>query len=393
MRIAVIVRDLAPGTGLNLVIQNHVEGLAEEHEIRLFLVFPGSSKSRAEAVPCPYPCEKFVAGAVGAQGRKLSRASRYYGVDLERLGWLESRLAEFRADRLVGFDYNVTPFLGLVRSHAPKILHVVDSEILYYASQFRLGKVTYGALKHLLAAFLVGREHFRSCAALVTVSRSDTASLKRLTASRHVFTIPNGVDYNHFAPGPGTSRCPARVIFCGSLSFLPNVQAVEWFVGRCWNRIRRHHAGAEFLIIGKKPTADLAPRLESHAGVRVVGYVDDIRPHILSSAVSVAPMVSGTGIKNKILEAWALATPIVATKQAVKGLACNHGRDILIAGSAKAFADLVVSLLNDPARCDALGAAGRAHVVANYSWEASRAQFKSVVLQPPKAARLSADEV
>jgi len=233
-----------------------------------------------------------------------------------------------------------------------------------------------------VAALLAGREHFPKLAATVTVSPSDTENLKRYTGARRSFTVPNGVDFQRYAPDPSIRPDPGRVIFCGSLSFLPNVQAVEWFVSQCWGEIRRRHPNSELVIIGKNPPAGLATRLESSPGVRVTGFVDDVRPHILASAVSIAPMVSGTGIKNKILEAWALATPVVATRLAVKGLVCEHDKDILIAKSPAGFTSAVAMLLGDRERREKLGAAGRAHVVKNYCWEASRAKFNSIVEQP-----------
>lgn len=384
MRIAAIVRDLAPGTGLNLVVENLLAGLAAQHEIRLFLLFPGYYANRQENTGLPYPREEYTTGSAKPEKRKLSRASRYYGADPERLAWIESRVADFGADRVVGFDYNMAPFVGLLRSGAPKILNAVDSEILYYLGQMRKGNLGVAVLKHLVAAILSGREHFRKFAATVTVSPSDTENLKWYTGAHNIFTVPNGVDYARFTPDHSIRRNPDRVIFCGSLSFLPNVQAVEWFLGECWSEIRRAHPKAEFLIIGKNPPAELAPRLESNPGVRVTGFVDDVRPHILESAVSIAPMVSGTGIKNKILEAWALATPVVATRLAVKGLVCEHDSNLLIAKSSGDFAKAVVSLLGDRERRERMGAAGRTHVMQNYSWGASRAKFNSIVEQPSK---------
>jgi glycosyltransferase involved in cell wall biosynthesis len=264
-------------------------------------------------------------------------------------------------------------------------VNLIDSEVLYGLRELRGGNFAGQTIKRLLAATLAGREHFPKFAASVTVSSSDTESVKRYCGVRNVFTVPNGVDHDRFAPDPSICRVePRQVIFCGSLNFPPNAHALEWFVSECWDKIRSLQPTAEFLVIGKNAPPELAPRLESHPGVRVVGFVDDVRRHILESAVSVAPMVSGSGIKNKILEAWALATPVVATPLAVAGLECQHGVNLLIAKSPDEFAAATASLLADREQCEKIGAAGRAHVIQNYCWETFRARFNSIVEEPLK---------
>jgi glycosyltransferase involved in cell wall biosynthesis len=383
MRIAVIIPELGYGTGYSLVVKNLLMGLARQHDIRLFAVFPNYSKDRQENAELPYPLEEYTKGTAEPEKRQLSRASRYYGVDTERLAWAEGHVEAFGAERIVGFNYNVAPLVGLLQSEVPKVMNVIDSEILYGLRELRSGKLGAEPVKRLLAAILAGREHFRKFAATVTISSSDTDSVKRYCGVRNVFTVPNGVDHERFAPDPSISRMePRQVIFCGSLSFPPNVQAVEWFVTKCWDKVRRLQPNAEFLVIGKNPPAELAPRLERYSGVRVIGFVDDVRRHILESSVSVAPMVSGTGIKNKILEAWALATPVVATPLAVEGLVCQHDVNLLIGKSPDEFAAATASLLEDRERCERIGAAGRAHVLQNYCWETFRARFKAIVEEP-----------
>ena len=133
------------------------------------------------------------------------------------------------------------------------------------------------------------------------------------------------------------------------------------------------------MIIGKRPSAALREQLETYPGVRVLGEVEDIRPHVLSAAVSVAPLVSGAGIKNKILEAWALATAVVATSLAARGLGCEDGKQILIGDSPRVFAGHVLSLLTQPDKRERIARAGRDHVARNYRWEASRDAFNSIV--------------
>ena len=386
MRIAVITRDLPlpPGTGLNLVIHNLVRGLAERHEVRFFILqrgyygykVPGGGDDPAGF---PWAFEECPAGTRAAREVALSRATRYYGIQQAKIDWLAGRLEAFGADRIVGFDFNLAPYLALLPTKVPKILNAVDSEILYFQNQVTAGKVNSEVLKHLAAAWLMGREHIRKCDAVVTVSAADTRNIARATGAANAFTVPNGVDHEFFAPNPAIVPRPNQAVFCGSLSFVPNQQAIEWFVTRCWSHVRRQQPDARLLVIGKSPSPHLKPMLESHAGVECLGYVDDIRTHILGAAVSVAPMVSGSGIKNKILEAWALGVPVVGTQLAVKGLSYTPGTNILIGASPEELAGHVASLMADPAKRNRIGAAGREYVVRNYTWEKSRSDFNAIV--------------
>lgn len=392
MRIAIVTRDLPlpPGTGLNLVIHNLVRGLAARHEVRFFVLqrgyynykVPGNAHDPALFPWAFEECPADLANSNGANSNGdhlLSRPTRYYGIKPAKVDWLAGRIAAFQAERIVGFDFNLAPYLALLPNQTPKILDAVDSEILYYKNQMAAGNLKTSVVKHLAAAWLMGREHMRRLNAVVTVSDADSRNIAQATGASNVFTVPNGVDHEFFAPNPAIARHPEQVVFCGSLSFVPNQQAITWFVEKCWDRIRAQQPNARLLVIGKSPSADLKPRLESHAGVECMGYVDDIRTHIIGSSVSIAPMISGSGIKNKILEAWALGVPVVATPLAVRGLSHEDGKNILIGGTPEALTAHVVRIMRDAALRERIGAAGRTYVVDNYTWQKSRADFNAIV--------------
>src|SRR5581483_3560363 len=275
MKIAVVTRDFPyPHTGLNLVVQNLVAGLASEHQIRWFILRgddPYSlSNGYQQSWNFRYDFEECLSRLTAAQGRRsLSRASRYYGVRLERLEWLEQRVAAFAPDRIVGFDYNLAPYLALLRTEAPRILDAVDSEILHYAKQLLVGNCNGSVLRHLLAAALAGMEHLSKFAAVVSVSEADSRSL-RLAGARNVFTVPNGVDHEFYAPNSSHPERPDEIVFCGSLSFEPNVQAISWFLDRCWRHVLTERPQAQLVVIGKWPSPDLKSRLERYRQVRCI---------------------------------------------------------------------------------------------------------------------------
>ncbi|MGH2872768.1 MAG: glycosyltransferase family 4 protein, partial [Solirubrobacteraceae bacterium] len=148
---------------------------------------------------------------------------------------------------------------------------------------------------------------------------------------------------------------------------VPNVDGVLYFLREIWPRIVAVRSDARFVIIG----ADPAPAIRAHAGpgVTIVGPVDDLRPHMSAAAVVVVPLRLGSGTRLKILEAWAMARPVVSTALGAKGLDCVPGRHLLIADDPSEFAGSVLRVLSEPGLADELGRAGRALVSERYSWQ------------------------
>jgi glycosyltransferase involved in cell wall biosynthesis len=140
-------------------------------------------------------------------------------------------------------------------------------------------------------------------------------------------------------------------------------------------RVRAECADARLLIVGRDP-ADAVLALGTHAGVEVVGEVDDVGTYLARAAVFVAPILSGSGIKNKVLEAFAVSRPVVATSLAVEGLPVSDGREARVADGADAFARAIVDLLADPAAAERIGAAGRGLVEDRYTWEACADRYR-----------------
>lgn len=212
-----------------------------------------------------------------------------------------------------------------------------------------------------------------------------TADQKRLAAdapSATTVVIPNAADVEHLQPR-GTDPAPdgRTVLFFGLLATVPNVDGVLYFLREIWPLIAAARPDARFVLVGAQP----APAILAHAGpgVTVVGPVDDLRPHLSAAAVVVVPLRLGSGTRLKILEAWAMARPVVSTALGAEGLDALSGRQLLLADQPSEFASAVLRILAEPALADQLGRAGRALAVERYSWrgaaEALEAFFRQVL--------------
>jgi len=185
-------------------------------------------------------------------------------------------------------------------------------------------------------------------------------------------TIGNGVDTDHFAPSttfasPFAPDC-VPIVFTGAMDYWPNIDGVRWFATDVLPRLRALHPRVRFAIVGMRPAA--AVKALASADVIVTGTVPDVRPYLQHAAVVVAPLRVARGVQNKILEAMAMARPVVATDACGNGVDAVNGRDFVTVRDGPAMVSAVDALLRDAAAATAMGAAARARIVARYTWDA-----------------------
>lgn len=180
--------------------------------------------------------------------------------------------------------------------------------------------------------------------------------------------LPNGVDCARFRPTGSRASVPT-VIFHGNMGYFPNDEGARWFLREVWPRIIIPCPDARLLIVGTGPTVELQRIAAGMPGVTVTGAVPEIAPLLSAAHVAVCPLHSGSGLQNKVLEAMACETPVVATPTVVAGLDRRAQGEISTADSPLAFAEAVRDLLTDTARRREIGVAARKSVLALYDWE------------------------
>jgi len=217
---------------------------------------------------------------------------------------------------------------------------------------------------------------FRHARVITVVAQADRAALERQVPGVPVVEINNGVDLQYFQPLRGPQQHPS-LVFEGTMSFPPNAEACVHFVREVLPLIRERLPETTLTIVGKDPRADV--RALAGPNVEVTGFVPDVRPYLDRASLLVCPLLTGAGIKNKILQAWAMEKAVVATPVSCGGLKIEPGANILIADGRREFADAVLALLGDAPRRAALGAAGRRTVTAHSSWEAKAREMEAVL--------------
>ncbi len=182
----------------------------------------------------------------------------------------------------------------------------------------------------------------------------------------------NGVDSEYFSPEKSrpspyrTDELP--IVFTGAMDYLPNVDAVSWFAGKVLPGILERWPKARFYIVGRSPAAQVLALASEK--VVVTGTVPDVRPYLQHAAAVVAPLRIARGIQNKILEAMAMARPVIASADCAAAVNAEKGTELLIAGSPAEYIAELSRVLDTPDSAIAIGHAARQRVVERYSWEA-----------------------
>jgi glycosyltransferase involved in cell wall biosynthesis len=162
------------------------------------------------------------------------------------------------------------------------------------------------------------------------------------------------------------------------MDYRPNVEGVAWFASEVWPLVRAGLPDAQFDVVGSRPARRIT-ELAREPGINVTGRVDDVRGYLARARVSVAPLRIARGVQNKVLEAMAMAKPVVATPEAADGIEAEPGRDLVVAGDAQAFAASVLALLRDGSRAESIGRAARACVERHYRWDRNLAILDGVL--------------
>jgi polysaccharide biosynthesis protein PslH len=242
----------------------------------------------------------------------------------------------------------------------------------------------------LLSAF----EHqvARRADASLFVSEAEAALFRRRSGLGvdKIIAIGNGIDtvtYDPTADIPRAKGIPPGmlIMFTGQMDYRPNIEAVEDFAHNAMPAIRREHAEAKFVIVGRNPS-DSVKALAKLDGVIVTGAVDDVRSWLSAAAVVVAPLRIARGIQNKVLEAMAMAKPVVASSAAAEGIAAADNIHFHVAANTGEEISRCCALLSDPDAAKRLGISARLHVVQNYSWAGQLAPLNALMQIAPNLA-------
>lgn len=257
--------------------------------------------------------------------------------------------------------------------HVPCVIDAVDSISSLFAQAVREAP---SWRQRLLARADLGRtrrfeagmsSRFERSLVSSNRDREAFAQLGGSRSSSRVVSLPNGVDLDYFHPALSSPE-PETILFTGKISYHANEAAVLQLAQCIMPLVWEERPNARLVIAGKDPSEAIR-LLSRDPRITITGFVDDLRPFFWAATVVVAPLVYGTGIQNKVLEAMACGVPVVASRAACEGIGAPQGHALLVGADPRAMASHVVALLGDAARRAELAAAGRKYVQLHHDWQ------------------------
>jgi sugar transferase (PEP-CTERM/EpsH1 system associated) len=327
---------------------------------------------------------KLAAGLTGLAKRQSMLVSLFDHPGLHH--WVRQTLDERPIRAVFAYSAQMAHFVPPLAPGVRFMMDFVDFDSAKYAAYGRQGSGPMAWVNRREGRLLFDFERRIAARADLSsfVSEAEAALFRDATGlgRDRVVAIENGVALDYFDPAatvdPVDRGQGPLLVFTGQMDYRPNVEAVESFARDVLPRVQAVHPAARFAIVGRNP----APQVEalSHLpGVVVTGGVPDVRGWLAAADVVVAPLRIARGIQNKVLEAMAMARPVVASPQAAEGIDAVHGDHLLVAADPAREAQAALDLLADPARAQAMGRAARARMERRYRWSATLADLPAML--------------
>jgi glycosyltransferase involved in cell wall biosynthesis len=211
------------------------------------------------------------------------------------------------------------------------------------------------------------KEACRKFTGTVTVSETDKKCLEGF-GIQNVFAIPTGVNTDYFAPREDQVK-ENSLVFTGSMDWLPNEDAIRFFVRDILPKIKQQVPDVTLTVVGRNPSQRLLDDIKAQPEVTVTGRVDDVRSYMSSHALYIIPLRIGGGTRIKAYEAMAMGKAVVSTSIGVEGLPVRDGDHLVLADAPEDFAAAVTKLLGDANQRDWIGKNARAFVKNHFGWQ------------------------
>ena len=334
---------------------------------------------------------RVMAGLAGLAKRQSMLVSLFDDPRLHR--WVRKTLAERPIAAVMGYSVQMAHFVPDLPEGVRFVMDFVDFDSAKYASYGAAGGGPMGWINRREGRVLLEFERATATRADISafVSEAEAALFRRASGldTARVAGMDNGVALEYFDPAadfdPVLQPGGPLIVFTGQMDYRPNIEAVESFARDSLPALRVRHPEACFAIVGRNPAPQVSA-LSQLPGVVVTGAVPDVRGWLAAADIVVAPLRIARGIQNKVLEAMAMARPIVASPQAAEGIDAQDGEHFLIAAYPAEEVDKICVLLADPERARRLGEAARSRVEQRYRWDETLKDLPEMLFgpSPPK---------
>ncbi len=387
-------------TGGKIRSYNILRHLAKEHEVTLLSYFGGGRDSDYEvaiAQRLPGAQTIYTTAPEGALAQSLDYILRLPSVAPYAVRkFTDRRVRQEVARRLSddSLDVVVCDFLSASLNFpetlsAPVVLFQHNVETMLWRRMAETEKTPLRKLSYSIEARKMSAYETRTLSRfqhVIAVSDHDRDAMLTLSPGCPITVVPTGVDTEQYQVVPSVSGRPPLIVFTGSMDWEPNIDAMEYFCRDVWPAVLAGFPDARFQIVGRNPH----PRVQrlASSSVEVTGTVASVIDYLRTATVVIVPLRIGGGTRLKIFEAMAMAKAMVSTSIGAEGLDVTHGRDVLIADNAQAFADSILLLLRDP-QLRRTYEQNAASLAARFDWSQIARRFADVLREASAKFRAS----
>lgn len=368
-----------PNSGYPIVVYNTIKGLLR-HDVELTLFSINTNKHRVDVDDIYDPVfdglkfhsydidtEVNIWGALfNVFSNQSYNVSRYYDDGAAKL--LENVLRENEFDIIQFEGLFVVPYLDIVKSHSKaKIIYRAHNivfdvwERIAYTEQFRPRRRYLEFLARRLKSYET--EQMNRFHQIFAISEQDRQSILRFGCETNVDVFPVALDFNKYLTDPSKTSF-ATLFHLGAMDWRPNKEGLEWFLDEIWPDIEKLNSELRFYIAGKNMQQQFFDY--DSENLVVEGEILDAVEFINSKAIMIVPLLSGSGMRVKIIEGMAMRKCIIATTMAAEGIACENGKDILIANTPDEFYRAILQCITNPNKWREIGENARKTAEKHY---------------------------
>jgi glycosyltransferase involved in cell wall biosynthesis len=284
----------------------------------------------------------------------------------DRFSGYEEQLARkidgARYDVAVVEHFWCASYAPLLRKHAARLvldLHNIESELARSHARAERWPLSWASTRFAESYRKLEQQWLPCFDTVLVASDADRSRIRH----KDVHVYPNALP----VIAPLDAQEEPCIVFSGNLEYHPNLEAVRWFHREIWPLVRLEIPDLEWRLVGRNPHA-VEKVVAGDTRIHLVGPVDDALAEIARAQVCVVPLLSGSGTRFKILEAWASSRAVVSTRMGAEGLGARNGEQLLLAEDAVSFSKAIARVVQDADLRRKLGDAGRALYLEKFTW-------------------------
>jgi glycosyltransferase involved in cell wall biosynthesis len=356
-----------------IAMNNITQGLLEsgKNQVKILTIFTSKHDFNPDEMPIDYLKATDIEGVfVDTNVNWVDAFANFITSDSYNISRFFSTDFDVRLMRLLKKEYFdiihleslfMTPYLHTIKrySKAPVVMRAHNVEYIIWE---KIAKGQHGFFKRIYLQYLSRKLRqyeisvMNQCSGIATISDEDRLRFLDMGIQKPMRTIPFGIRMSDYETN--ISEKPEMALFhLGAMDWNPNIEGIRWFLDEVWPLVNRAHPSLKLYLAGRNMTEEI--RNLTLPNVEVIGEVDDAQQFMQSKTVMIVPLLSGGGIRVKIIEGLAMGKTIISTSIGAEGIRVTHNNNILIADRPLEWLECINRIMNEPGIVQSIGEEAR----------------------------------